>query len=37
MGEREDILEILMIECVMEGRNIKDNSDFWLDYWAGGR
>lgn len=36
VGEREDILEILMIECVMKGRNIKDNSDFWLDYWVGG-
>lgn len=36
MGEREDILEILMIKCVMKGRNIKDNSDFWLDYWVGG-
>lgn len=20
----------------MKGRNIKDNSDFWLDYWVGG-
>lgn len=27
---------MLVTECVMKGRKIKDNSDIWFDYWVGG-